>query len=600
MSFLDRKLLRDLAVMRGQMITIALVVAAGVAVFVASISTFYSLRSACDDFYADARFPQLFVTLKRAPLAIVPQLNNVPNVVAVEPRIVRDVIVDWPASPLPISARIVSITGAGNETLARLYLRTGVAPGARDARDAAINEAFADAHGVTPGMNIRVLLNGRMQSFQISGIALSPEYVYTVKPGLPIPDDRLYAILWLDRSAAEAAFDMKGAFNDLIVSLAPGTDPTPIIAELDHLLEPYGSVGAIERRDQSSNRFLQDELNQQKLMSITIPFIFFGISAFLLNIALGRMVAAQREQIATLKALGFSTARLILHYMKLVAIIVLTGSALGAAAGLVFGRFMIESYQGFFRLPELGFVLVPWSIGAGTTISFAAATVGVLSTLRNIVSMPPALAMRPEAPLRFHRSWLEVLLQPTGLIPSRLMMLRNVAGRPLRTGVTIVAISFAVPMVVLGLFWRDAIDRMSELQFDLVERGNISVTFPHPLDHAVVGDLTREAGVLVVEGQRVVPVRLRVAQRSYLTSMTGLPTHTELRRPHNVALRPIDVSPDGVTLTRRLAERLAVGLGDTLTVEVMEGRRAKRDLPITAIVDEAIGMAAYTNVDTLN
>ncbi len=158
---------------------------------------------------------------------------------------------------------------------------------------------------MTPGTDVRVVLNGRVQSFHITGIALSPEYVYAVKPGLPIPDDRFYAILWVDRSAAEAAFDMKGAFNDAIVSLAPGADPKPVIAELDRLLEPYGSVGAIERRDQPSNRFLEDELNQQKVMSITIPFIFFGVAAFLLNVALGRLVTAQREQIAALKALGF-------------------------------------------------------------------------------------------------------------------------------------------------------------------------------------------------------------------------------------------------------------------------------------------------------
>ena len=231
-----------------------------------------------------------------------------------------------------------------------------------------------------------------------------------MKPGLPIPDDRLYAILWIDRSAAEAAFDMKGAFNDAIVSLVPAADPKPVIAELDRLLEPYGSVGAVERRDQPSNRFLQDELNQQKVMSITIPFIFFGISAFLLNVALGRMVAAQREQIATLKALGFPTARLVLHYMKLVVIIVVTGSALGVAAGFGFGSAMIESYHGFFRLPDLAFELTPLSIFAGTTISFAAASLGFSRLCEASSAWPPPLAMRPAAPMRFRQSWLESFL----------------------------------------------------------------------------------------------------------------------------------------------------------------------------------------------
>ena len=257
---------------------------------------------------------------------------------------------------------------------------------------------------------MRVILNGRMQSFGITGIALSPEYVYAVKPGAAIPDDRFFAILWVDRSAAEAAFDMKGAFNDLVISLAPGADAKPVIAELDRLLEPYGSVGAIERRDQPSNRFLEDELNQQKVMSITIPFIFFGVAAFLLNVALGRQVAAQREQIAALKALGFPTTPLVMHYLKLVAVIVLIGSVLGVAGGVAFGRAMIASYHGFFRLPALEFALTPWSIVVGVAISLAAASLGVVTSLQRVVGLAPAVAMRPAPPLRFRRSWFEHLL----------------------------------------------------------------------------------------------------------------------------------------------------------------------------------------------
>jgi len=599
-SLLDRKLWRDISVLRGQVISIALVVGAGVAVFVASISTYDSLQSGREHFYDSGRFPQIFVTLKRAPLSIVSRFTTIPGVATVEPRIVRDVIVDWPSAFLPVSARVISLNHAGDEPLARLYMRRGSAPGMNDAHGAVINEAFADANGATPGGEIRVILNGRVQSFGITGIALSPEYVYAVKPGVPIPDDRFFAILWVDRSAAEAAFDMKGAFDDLVISLAPGADAKPVIAELDRLLEPYGSVGAIERRDQPSNRFLEDELNQQKVMSITIPFIFFGVAAFLLNVALGRQVAAQREQIATLKALGFPTAPLVLHYLKLVAIIVLIGSLLGVAGGVAFGRAMIASYHGFFRLPALEFALTPWSIVAGTAISLAAASLGVITALQRVVSLAPAVAMRPAPPLRFRRSWLERLLSARLLTPRRIMVLRNLAGRPVRAALRTLGIALAIPMVVLGLFWRDAIDQMIEIQFNLVERGNTVVTFPHPLDRRIVGDLRREPGVLAAEGERIVPVRMRAGQRTYLTSVIGLPTRGELRRPHDAALRPIEIAPEGITLTRRLAERLGVNTGDTMTVEVMEGERRKLDVPVSAIVDEVIGMASYMEIGVLN
>lgn len=600
MSLLDRKLLRDVASLRGQVITIALVVAAGVAVFVSSVSTYDSLQSGRDRFYASARFPQIFVTLKRAPLSVVAQLNEIPGVASVEPRIVRDVIVDWPSSVLPVSARMVSLAHAGDEPLARLHIRRGSAPQPGDARGVAVNEAFAEANAVNPGTGVRIILNGRVHEFHITGTALSPEYIYAVKPGIPIPDDRFYAVLWVDRDAAEAAFDMKGGFNDAIVSLAPGADPKPVIADLDRLLEPYGSVGAIERRDQPSNRFLDDELNQQKVMSITIPLVFFGVAAFLLNVALARLVTAQREQIAALKALGFSTTPLVLHYLKLVAIIVLIGSALGVASGIAFGHAMIASYRGFFRLPMLSFEITPWSALLGTAISAAAASLGVVTALQDVIAMAPAVAMRPIAPLRFRRSWLEDLLSGKWLTPRRLMVIRNVAGRPLRTTFTIAGIAFAVPMVVLGLFWRDAIDHMIEIQFNLVERGNAAVTFPNPLDRSIIADLAHEPGILAVEGQRIVPVRLRAGHRTYLTSVIGLPAGSELRRPHDTALRPINLSPEGITLTRRLAQRLAVTPGDLVTIEVMEGRRRKQEVPVSASVDEVIGMASYMDIDVLN
>lgn len=600
MSLLDRKLLRDVSAMRGQVITVALVVAAGIAVFVASISTYESLQAGRDRFYADARFPQVFVTLKRAPLAIIPQLERIPGVAAVVPRIVRDVIVDWPAAPLPVSARMVSIAHAGDEPIARLNLRRGIAPGPGDTQGAAVNEGFAEANAVQPGTDLRVVLNGRLQSFRITGIALSPEYIYSVKPGLPIPDDRLYAVLWVDRSAAESAFDMKGAFNDAAISLAPGTDPKSVILELDRLLEQYGSVGAIERRDQPSNRFLEDELNQQKVMSITVPFIFFGVAAFLLNVALGRLVAAQREQIAALKALGFPNLPLVLHYLKLVLLIVLFGSVLGIMGGFAFGRAMIATYHGFFRLPALDFELSPWSAISGTAVSFAAASLGVLSALRNVVRMAPAVAMRPAAPLRFRALGIEAAFSRKLLNPRRLMMVRNAAGRPLRTLLSVLGIAFAIPMVVLGLFWRDAIDQMIDVQFNLVERGNVTVTFPEIRERAILSDLAHEPGVLAVEGQRILPVRLRAGHRSYLTSIIGLPVGSALRRPHDVNLRPVDVPPEGITLPQRLADRLGVTVGDIVTVEAMEGERRKRDMPVSASIDEVIGMAPYMEIGSLN
>jgi putative ABC transport system permease protein len=586
--------------MRGQVITIALLVAAGVAVFVASVSTYDTLAGTRDRFYAEARFAQVFATLKRAPLTLVPRLAEIAGVAAVEPRIVRDVILDWPAADLPVSARMVSLSAEREEPLNRLYLRQGTGPRPGALREAVINEAFAEANSLDPGADLKIVLNGRSETFRVTGIALSPEYVYAVQPGLFIPDDRTFAIVWVDRAALEAAFALDGAFNDVAISLSPGADARAVIDEVDRLVAPYGGVGAIARRDQTSNRFLEDELNQQKVMSRTIPFIFFAVAAFLLNVAFGRIVTAQREQIAALKALGFPDAPIVLHYLKLAAIIVALGSVLGIAGGMLFGHAMILSYRGFFRFPQLAFEATPWSLAVGAGVSFLAAGLGVFAALRSVAQLAPAVAMQPASPRRFRRSVLEAVLSRRLLTPRRTLVVRSIAGRPLRTLATILGIAFAVPMVVLGLFWRDAIDHMMNVQFNLIERGNVAVSFPGPLDADIVRSLAREPGVLTVEGVRYVPARLRAGHRRYQTAVIGLPAGGALRRPRDVALSPIDLTPDGVTLARALAERLGLAAGDVVTVEVMEGRRRTRDVVVASIVEDILGLSAYMDLAALN
>jgi putative ABC transport system permease protein len=141
---------------------------------------------------------------------------------------------------------------------------------------------------------------------------------------------------------------------------------------------------------------------------------------------------------------------------------------------------------------------------------------------------------------------------------------------------------------------------MMDVQFNLIERGNAVVTFPQPVDADIIRDLKRERGIMKVEGQRYVPVRLRAGQRTYLTAIIGLQEGGELRVPRDLDLRPIEPAPDGITLSERLAQRLGVALGDEITVEVMEGERRKVDVPVASIVKEMLGMSSYMEIGALN
>ena len=203
------------------------------------------------------------------------------------------------------------------------------------------------------------------------------------RAGSPLPDDRGYAVIWAGEESVSRAFDMEGAFNQLVVALAPGASEETVIHALDRALASYGGRGAYGRRDHPSHRFLEDELSQQRTTAVVLPVLFFGIAAFLLSIVMGRLVEAQREQVAALKALGYPAWPITLHYGKFVAVLCSLGSIIGIAGGFWMGMGMLATYRPFLRFPEMPFILPGWLLLLGVAASFAASFIGVVTALQN-------------------------------------------------------------------------------------------------------------------------------------------------------------------------------------------------------------------------
>ncbi|MGE0734503.1 MAG: ABC transporter permease [Alphaproteobacteria bacterium] len=592
MRALNRKLVRELGRMRGQTVTIAIVVACGVAALIAALGTYRTLIAARDEFYAQTHFAQLFATLKRAPESLVSRLVRIDGVAGLETRLVFNATLDIPGEPAPVVGRLISLPMVGVPSINRLTLRLGRLPDPSRTDEVIVGEGFARARNVGIGYRFSALLNGRRQSLQIVGIAISPEYIYATPSSAALPDDRRFGVFWMGRRALEAAFDMDGAFNDVVVRLAPGASLPAAIRAIDLILAPYGGIGAYGRDEQTSNRFVGDEIAEQGVMATTIPVIFLGVAAFLINIVLGRMIGAQREQIAGLKALGYPDSRIAGHYFGFALIVVMAGVAVGVVLGIAFGRVMTDSYQPYFRFPDLRFRFEIWIAAAAGAASIGAGLLGAAGALRRILRMAPAEAMRPPAPARFSLTWAERagLTRP---LPARFaFVMRSLIGRPWRFALGAGAIALSVPLVVIAFFWSDAIDFMVDLQFSRAERANVLVAFVDPLNPSVLRELARLPGVREVEGIRAASATLRAGTRSHRTAIEGIGAEARLRRPLDVNLNPIEVTQGGLFLTDRLAAKLAVKPGDRVTIEIREGTRPVRELIVTGTTRDILGVAA--------
>ncbi len=591
---LDRKLLRDLLRLKGQVITIALVVACGVATFLTFVGAYRSLKYSEEEFYRAARFSQVFAACVRAPADVEQRLAAIDGVGVVETRVAANVVFDMPGYNEPIRGRLVSLPSLMNLAV----LRGGSTPIASD--EALVNEPFARAHKLRPGSLVRLTIEGLERTFRVSGIAQSPEYVVAMRPESPTVDDARYGILWAQRDTVEAVMGMEGAFNDVTIALSPRASERSVLANVDRVLEPYGGIPAVGRDEQISHRFVKNELDELRTWAILLPSIFVGVAAFLLNIVLARLIGTQREQIAALKAFGYGNARIASHYLEMVAIVILLGSALGVGLGAFLGDGLTNMYRIYFRFPELSYRLEGSIVVVGVAITFVLAALGAAFAVRSAIRLSPAEAMRPPAPARYRPSVLEriglrALLSNTGRI-----VLRNVSRRPLRALISIVGIALATAIIVVGLFFGDAVKNMMSHQFGRVMREDVNVMFRLPTEDSAISELKQIPGVLNVEPVRMMPVRAAFGHRHKNVILNGLPRGAEMRvLRHREGMR-IPLPEKGVVMTTWLAELLGVGIGDTLNFEVLDYTHAVRDVRVAALVDEVFGQQLYMQLDALN
>lgn len=599
MRALDRKLLRDLWRMKGQVAAIAVVVAAGIAMFTLYRSAFDSLGLSQRTYYGNQRFADVFAGAKRVPEGIARRLAGLPGVAEVETRVVADVTLDVAGMEEPAVGRLVSIPAVGRPALNDLFLRQGrwIAPGRRD--EVLVSEAFARKHALQPGDRLAALINGRRRQLEIAGIALSPEYIYSIRPGDLLPDPARFGILWMDRQAVAAAFDLEGAFNDVVLRLAPGADGAAVLEAVDRQLAAYGGLGAIPRSLQASHWFVSNEIQQLHNVGNVLPMIFLAVAAFLLNVVLTRTVGVQREQIAALKAVGYGVRELALHYLGLALVIAALGAVVGVAAGAWMGLGVTALYTELFNLPVLRYELEAARLVQAAAVALAAASLGALGAISRVVQLPPAEAMRPEAPALYSHSALERLGLRRWLSPPLRMILRNLSQRPLRTAVAVFGVAAGGSLVVVSATMGAAVDALLAEQFGVLQRQDATVTFTEPVSARALHELARYPGVVAVEPLRSAPVRLRFGPVSRQTAVQGLLDRPRLQRVVDGGRDPVTLPADGLLLSSLLAEVLGAQAGDVVTLEVLSGRRPVRRLPVVRVVEQHMGLSAWMRLDSL-
>ena len=597
---LDRKLVRELWRMKVQALAIAFVIAGGVAVHLLAAGMLSSLQETRRAYYERNLFADVWAPTVRAPQRLIEDIRAIEGVQAATTRIRIPALFDMEGMSAPATGEVLSLPDTGEAAVNRLHLVRGRLPAAGQRDETVVLQAFADAHRLEIGDRIPATLYGGRRRLTVVGVALSPEHVYAIGPGQFVPDDRLFGVLWMRRSALAQAVNQDEAFNEAVVRLSRDASEPAVIAALDRLLAPYGAPGAYGRADQISDAFVSSEIDQLTTMGRVLPPVFLLVAAFLVNVVISRLIAVQRAGIGLLKAFGYRDRDIVAHYLKLVAVIAAGGVLIGGAAGIWLGQVMAELYMEYYRFPFLLFQANPADYVVVVGVATATVMGGAVLAVRRAAVLNPAEAMTPAPPPDYSRAAGVRITRLKVLDQQSRMILRQIVRWPWRAALTVAGIAASGSLLIGTMSMMDGIEVMIDSSFNVSNPHDVSVNFVEPRPRAALFSLAREGGVLAAEPFRVVAVRLRHGPREERAVITGAPLDATLSRMIDDRNRTVSPAPGGLVLSGDLAAKLGVRAGDTLEVQVTEGRRPLLALPVSAVTTSYVGSGARMRIEDLN
>ena len=597
MDALDRKLLRDARRLWAQFLAIALVLAAGVAVLLMSFGMSRALDETRNTYYERNRFADIFTDARSVPKSVLSLIADIEGVSALEARVTTHATLDIPGKSDATVAYMTSLP-PGEPALNVPLLQRGSWPDPLSTDQVVLNAPFAEANDLWPGARLDATLNGTRRGLTVTGWVLSPEFIYTIGPGSLMPDNEDYGIAWMPERALAALLDRTGAFDNLAVKLRAGIRPEPVIDQIDTLLEPYGSWGAIDRTEQTSNAFIDGKITQLRTIAYILPPIFLGITIFLVNMVIGRIVTLERTEIGLLKALGYSDAAILLHYLLLAGLVASIGVVIGYVAGGWLSYGLARLYANFFNFPYLIYNISWNTYIVSGVLGLVAAGAGAARAAWGAARLAPATAMSPPAPPRFRRNWIDRLLATMRVSQPTMMILRSLIRWPFRAALSVLGMALAVAILVASNFFPDALDHIMDTAFQQSNRQHAVLFFNDTMPESALQDARRLPGVLQAEGQQYLTAVLRHGHRTKRAVIEARRPGLDLSRVVAEGHGAVDAPPGGILLSGRLAQQLGVRVGDRIEAEFRGNRHGTFELPVTGLVTQYFGLGAYMDQDT--
>jgi putative ABC transport system permease protein len=509
---------RDLRQRWIQVAAIALILAIGTGIFAALTSTAVWRRASNDASFELARLHDLKIRLtdgtSTAEGSLLDLVRGIPDADAID--VAEERLVSPTQFEVPDGDRLVLVSGelVGGDPAARVdrtLLRDGTQPSNPDhglleykfaiVRDLAVDGTLAISGGST---------------VDYTGRALSPEYFWLVgRTGIGIGQGN-QATMFVGLERAQELAGLPGAVNDVVLTVAPGTDLESVRTQLQAALAAQGLGGSVTTgAEEPAYRLLYDDIDSDQEIWNLISALVLGGASFAAFNLVSRIVEAQRREIGIGMALGTPARLLAVRPMLVGAQIALLGVAGGIVVGLLFAEGMRSLMNHVVPLPVWHTALQPLRFAAAAGLGFALPFVATVIPVWRAVRVQPVDAIHTGRGATARRGWARL---GAGMRWPRRSLhqypIRNLLRVPRRTLLTVAAVAAALT-VLIGVFGMlDSFERTiavadAELTREAGERIDVQLASFEAVNGPTITAIAEDPTVGEVVPHVIVPAELR-------------------------------------------------------------------------------------------
>ena len=545
---LFKKMLRDIGKHKTQFISIFLMAFLAMFIYAGIGGEWRGLRKSADIFYENTNLADVFVYGSDFSDEALSAVKNISDVTAVNRRTEIPAIAAFNNDPE------ITLYFCESDEISKPFLVEGKEFDPNDTDGICLCKRFADAKELKIGDSVELSFFGQKINKEIKGIIYSSESVFLSQAEGLVPDfgSKGYAFL------PQKAFPIPEMF--VYTTLLIKTDKSSELE--DQLSEALDGKYAVylEQKDHPSVALFANEINQHKMMADIFPVVFLLIALLTMMTTMTRMVAAQRIQIGTLKALGFKKKSILFHYISYGFVLTLAGSLSGLIIGpLTLPKFFYPSMSGFYTMPEW-IPAYDISFFVMALITLTLCTLVTYLAVRKELTGNVAETLRPKAPKHIRHGFIEKLPFWNKLNFNSQWNFRDASRNKLRSLMAVIGVFGCTALLVCAFGMNDSMNDLKIWQYEKIDRFKSKLTIDETatpeqiqtVKDTVNGEEIMESSIEIRYGNKKTSVNIRVTDNITLISAT------------DVNLKNITLPKDGVSITMRTAGVLGVTIGDEI------------------------------------